>query len=221
MSGHEGACPCAFPGLPPPRPSQTSSDAFTHSSAFRPDSTSDSGTNANAISFPPLPGSSSLSPINAISGAIFFTALITCCDALESAPISTFRTSARIFSESAASTSALTSFRTTLTRLAIAAFLASFAFFCTPSILLRSSAFTVADMKAASMSFRMAPAFLSSPSVSALRLSKSATISSNLLPSARACLALSLVTAVMRRIPLATAVSSTNTIASASAVLET
>mmetsp|Transcript_33921 Transcript_33921/g.82250 ORF Transcript_33921/g.82250 Transcript_33921/m.82250 type:complete len:209 (-) Transcript_33921:2306-2932(-) len=173
------------------------------------------------MSLPPLPASSSLNPRKASSGAIFLTAFVIFCDALESAAMSTFITIVLRPAAIASSTSCFTTFIILSTRWASAAFLASFAFFWIPSIRALNSALTTAEMNAASTSFRTAPACLSRSGVSTPSASTSATSASYLSPSFLACTAASLVTAEIRRIPLATAVSSTKTKASASAVFET
>ena len=180
-----------------------------------------SGTTANAISLPPLPTSSSLKPMNAMSGAIFFAAFITCWDALESAAMSTFKTKIFLLSATASLICSLTTFRILSTLAASALFLASTAFFWTPSILTRSSALTTAEVKASSSSLRRAPACLSRSGMSMLNSSRAPTLVAYFSPSVMASFAAPLVTALILRIPLATAVSSTKANASASAVLET
>mmetsp|Transcript_9220 Transcript_9220/g.25922 ORF Transcript_9220/g.25922 Transcript_9220/m.25922 type:complete len:244 (-) Transcript_9220:1727-2458(-) len=221
MSEHSAAWPCALTGLPPPRPPHTARVARTQSSALKPSAATASGTTANAMSLPPLPTSSSLRPRNAMSGAIFFAAFITFWDAFESAAMSTFKTRTFLLSATASSICSLTTFRILSTLAASALFLASTAFFWTPSILTRSSALTTAEVKASSSSLRRPPACLSRSGVSKLSSSRAPTLAAYFSPSSMASFAAALVTALILRIPLATAVSSTRANASASAVLET
>mmetsp|Transcript_47100 Transcript_47100/g.100151 ORF Transcript_47100/g.100151 Transcript_47100/m.100151 type:complete len:236 (+) Transcript_47100:267-974(+) len=177
---------------------------------------------AKQRALPPLPASSSLTPRNARSGAIFCTALITFCDALESAPMSRSSTSDLFPSARARSTSAWTVMRHLSTRPARSLFLASTPFFWTDSMRARSSDLSAAESSAASRSFRRAPACLSRSGVSSASTdSRLAVLPSNFAPSSIALLAASRVRAVILRTPLATAVSSVSTNASASAVFET
>mmetsp|Transcript_668 Transcript_668/g.1522 ORF Transcript_668/g.1522 Transcript_668/m.1522 type:complete len:316 (+) Transcript_668:171-1118(+) len=223
ISSHCGTCPCALPGFPPPLPPTESNTSFSHSFAINPfSSLSASGTTAKQSTFPPLPGSSSDTPMNAISGASFCTALMTFCDALESAPMSRSRTNALLPSARARSTSTATPFRHLSTLPAKSRFLASMPFFWMDSMRARSSDLRAAESSAASRSLRRAPACLSRSGVSsALMDSRVVVLPSNSIPSSMAFLAASLVSAVILLTPLATAVSSVRTKASASAVFDT
>mmetsp|Transcript_19335 Transcript_19335/g.30352 ORF Transcript_19335/g.30352 Transcript_19335/m.30352 type:complete len:221 (+) Transcript_19335:960-1622(+) len=136
--------------------------------------------------------------------------------------MSRFSTSDFFPSARACSTSALTTLRHLSTRPARSRFFASMPFFWTASIRARSSDLSAADSSAASRSFRTAPARLSRSGVASASMdSRTAVLPSNFSPSATAFLAASRVNAVILRMPLATAVSSVSTNASASAVFET
>ena len=225
MSSHDCAWACALFGLPPPRPLYFCNADSTHSSAFNCLSfelleRQLSGTTANTNTLPPLPGSSSLIPRNGRFGAAFFTALVIFCDVFASDPISTLVTTNGACAASASWTTTFTSLTIVSTFCCSSLAFASDAAFCMFSIRARNSALMHADIDAASKSLRTFPACLSrSDTVLGSNVSKLSIKDVNACPRSIASFAKSLVTAVIRRIPLATAVSSTTTKASAAPVL--
>mmetsp|Transcript_38091 Transcript_38091/g.88640 ORF Transcript_38091/g.88640 Transcript_38091/m.88640 type:complete len:314 (-) Transcript_38091:2298-3239(-) len=213
------ACPCAALGFPPPLPPLASNAFLTHSSALSPSSTIPSGTTVKHSTFPPLSSSSSDTPMKAISGARLLTASTTLLAAFPSAPMSTLVTRTRWPWVRASRICSPTALRARSTRMASRAFLAAAAFFCRASMRPRRSALRGAEISRASMSLRRDTARASRSVSEPAKDSASPTRVSRAVPSSMALRAEAPVTAVIRRTPLATAVSSRRTNASASAVL--